>query len=102
MAVNWLIIRVLWRSGMRARELVTIRFKDVEWDNCVVNILIHCGIAMRSTWSGGGDVRRVQLLLGHAGIQTTTVYIQSKDADLREVREGRVLKSQAEDFHAAF
>ncbi|MGB8311333.1 MAG: hypothetical protein WCE81_05665 [Halobacteriota archaeon] len=39
---------------MRARELVTIRFKDVEWDNCVVNILIHCGIAMRSTWFGRG------------------------------------------------
>ena len=33
----------------------------------------------------GVDIRRVQLLLGHAGIQTTTVYLQFKDADLREV-----------------
>jgi len=30
------------------------------------------------------DIQRVQLLLGHAGIQTTTVYLQFKDADLRE------------------
>ena len=33
----------------------------------------------------GVDIRRVQRLLGHAGIQTTTVYLQFKDADLREV-----------------
>jgi len=31
------------------------------------------------------NIRRVQFLLGHAGIQTTTVYLQFKDADLREV-----------------
>ncbi|MGB8311013.1 MAG: hypothetical protein WCE81_04000 [Halobacteriota archaeon] len=29
----------------------------------------------------------MQLLLGHAGIQTTTVYLQFKNADLREVYE---------------
>jgi site-specific recombinase XerD len=33
----------------------------------------------------GVDIQGVQLLLGHAGIQTTTVYLQFKDADLREV-----------------
>jgi integrase/recombinase XerD len=33
----------------------------------------------------GVDIRRVQLLLGHAGIQTTTFYLQFKIADLREV-----------------
>jgi integrase/recombinase XerD len=36
---DYLMLRVLWRSGIRVSELVTIRPKDVEWDNCVVNIL---------------------------------------------------------------
>jgi integrase len=33
------MLRVLWRSGVRVSELVNIRLKDIEWDNCVVNIL---------------------------------------------------------------
>jgi len=33
----------------------------------------------------GVDIRRVQLLLGHADIQTTTIYPQFKDRDLRDV-----------------
>ena len=33
----------------------------------------------------GADVRMVQLLLGHSNIQTTTVYLQFRDQDLRDV-----------------
>jgi len=143
---DYLMLRVLWRSGIRVSELVTIRLKDVEWDNCVVNILKAKGgkqrwvlldsetismlskyvsdiqfrdenylfpLTTRHVWHlvkkygrmvgldvhphtlrhsyainmvrHGVDIRRVQLLLGHAGIQTTTFYLQFKDADLREV-----------------
>ncbi|MGB8312317.1 MAG: tyrosine-type recombinase/integrase [Halobacteriota archaeon] len=32
----------------------------------------------------GLDLRRVQQLLGHSNIQTTTVYLQFNDQDLRE------------------
>jgi site-specific recombinase XerD len=143
---DYLMLRILWRSGIRVSELVNIRLKDIEWDNCVVNILKAKGgkqrrvlldsetisslsryvsdtelgdenclfpLTRRHVWHlvkkygrmvgvdvhphtlrhsyainmirNGVDIRRVQLLLGHAGIQTTTVYLQFKDADLREV-----------------
>jgi len=48
---DYLILRVLWRSGIRVSELVNIRLKDIEWDNCVVNILK----------AKGGKQRRVLL-----------------------------------------
>jgi integrase/recombinase XerD len=143
---DYLMLRVLWRSGIRVSELVNIRPKDIEWDNGVVNILKAKGgkqrrilldsetismlsrydsetelgdenrlfpLTTRQVWHvvkkygrmvgidahphtlrhsfainmirNGVDIRRVQLLLGHADIQTTTVYLQFKDADLREV-----------------
>lgn len=31
------------------------------------------------------DIRRVQLLLGHASINTTQVYLRFNDSDLRDV-----------------
>ena len=33
----------------------------------------------------GMDLRRVQLLLGHSNLNTTQIYLQFKDEDLREV-----------------
>jgi site-specific recombinase XerD len=35
----------------------------------------------------GTDLRRVQQLLGHTNLNTTAVYLQFKDADIREVYE---------------
>jgi len=36
---DWLIIRVLWRSGMRASELLGITRAAVEWGDNVVNVI---------------------------------------------------------------
>lgn len=36
---DYLIIRVLWRTGVRVNELVNIRPGDIEWNNQVINII---------------------------------------------------------------
>jgi integrase/recombinase XerD len=36
---DYLIIRVLWRTGVRVNELVNIRPADIEWNNQVINII---------------------------------------------------------------
>jgi len=33
------------------------------------------------------DIRRVQLLLGHANLNTTQVYLQFRDSDIREAHD---------------
>jgi integrase/recombinase XerD len=35
---DYLIIRVLWRTGVRVNELVNIKPGDVEWNNQVINV----------------------------------------------------------------
>jgi integrase/recombinase XerD len=35
---DYLIIRVLWRTGVRVNELVNIRPGDIEWNNQVINV----------------------------------------------------------------
>jgi integrase/recombinase XerD len=35
---DYLLIRVLWRTGVRVNELVNIKPGDIEWSNQVVNI----------------------------------------------------------------
>ena len=36
---DYLIIRVLWRTGVRVNELVNIRPGDIEWNNQVINVV---------------------------------------------------------------
>jgi integrase/recombinase XerD len=35
---DYLLIRVLWRTGVRVSELISIKPRDTEWNNQVVNI----------------------------------------------------------------
>ncbi len=35
---DYLLIRVLWRTGVRVSELINIKPRDIEWANQVVNI----------------------------------------------------------------
>ncbi|MGZ7181802.1 MAG: tyrosine-type recombinase/integrase [Halobacteriota archaeon] len=35
---DYLIIRVLWRTGVRLNELINIKPSDIEWANLIVNI----------------------------------------------------------------
>lgn len=143
---DYLIIRALWRTGIRVSELLNIRPIDIEHKNKVINIVKakggkqrrvpldrdtlkmlceyiftqqlqdyqpifgitrrHVGrLLKRYGYSIGADIhphtlrhsyaihlvrsgmdlRRVQLLLGHSNLNTTQVYLQFKDEDLREV-----------------
>jgi integrase/recombinase XerD len=143
---DYIILRLLWRSGMRVSELLTLTPSDLEPYNQVLNITKAKGkkqrrvvvdppmFAMLSTYiaetrtpeerpifglssvhiwrlcqkygkmigvdvhphmfrhsyaihliRNGVDLRRLQQLLGHSNIQTTTVYLQFRDQDLREV-----------------
>jgi integrase/recombinase XerD len=36
---DYLLLRVLWRTGVRVNELVNIKPQDVEWNNQVINII---------------------------------------------------------------
>jgi site-specific recombinase XerD len=142
---DYLMLRILWRTGMRVSELLSIRPRDLEPHNQVVNIIKAKGNKQRrvmldpetfvmlskyvletnnledqyifplsSVWvwklvkkygnmvdvdihphtlrhsfaihlvRSGLDLRRVQQLLGHSDLNTTQVYLQFKDEDLRE------------------
>ncbi len=74
---TFLVIQVLWRTGVRVSELVSIRPRDIGWAN-QDSFAIHL---VRS----GMDLRRVQLLLGHSSLNLTQIYLQFKDDDIREV-----------------
>jgi integrase/recombinase XerD len=143
---DYLILRVLWRTGVRVSELLHIRPRDIEFYNHVINITRAKGGKQRrvllddettkmlsnyvlsqklrddepifgvqrvqvfrivkkyGTMLGldvhphtlrhsyaihlvrnGMDLRRVQLLMGHSSLNTTQIYLQFKDQDLREV-----------------
>ena len=145
---DYLMLRVLWRTGIRVNELLNIRPSDIEKGNGVVNITkakggkqrrvhldddtiemlsryvltqnitddrpvfaikqrqvrtivrrygdiigkdihphtfrhsfaIHC---VRNGW----DIRRLQQVLGHSSLNTTAVYLQFNDQDIKELYE---------------
>ena len=143
---DYLILRILWRTGVRVSELLNIRPRDVEFNNHIINITKAKGgkqrrvlldsqtmnmlsdyiitqklledqpifgvqrvqifrivkkygnmldfdihpHTLRHSYAihlvrSGMDLRRVQLLLGHSNLNTTQIYLQFKDEDLREV-----------------
>ncbi len=144
---DYLMFRILWRTGLRVSELLSIRPQDLEAHNQVINITKAKGNKQRrvmldtetfallldyistnnipmsrpiftfsSVWAwklfkkyarisglpdtthphtlrhsyaiylvrSGLDLRRVQQLLGHSNLNTTQVYLQFKDENLRE------------------
>ena len=142
---DYLIMRVLWRTGTRVSELLNITPAAIEFNNQVVNITkakggkqrrvllddetlvllskyisqhnirehrpifgikrrqVHAIIKKYGKMAGldihphtfrhsfaihlvrsGLDLRRVQQLLGHSNLNTTQVYLQFNDQDLRE------------------
>jgi integrase/recombinase XerD len=67
---DYLMIRVLWRTGVRVSELLNIAPRDIEWQNNVVNI----------TKGKGGKQRRV--LLDNETLKMLSKYVF--DLNIRE------------------
>jgi len=142
---DYLILKVLWESGLRVSELAALTPQDLEPHNQVINVINGKGNKSRRTYVDsetmdmlcryilsanipedctifgiktnqirnivkyygklagvdihphtlrhsfaihlvrrGLDLRRVQQLLGHSNLNTTQVYLQFNDQDLRE------------------
>ena len=145
---DYLMLRVLWRTGVRVNELLTINPSDLEPNNDVVNIVkakggkqrrVHLdaetikmlseyvsaqelpndrpifGLKQRQVRNlikrygatvgkdvhphtfrhsfaiycvrNGWDIRRLQQILGHSSLNTTAVYLQFNDRDIKELYE---------------
>lgn len=143
---DYLILRVLWESGLRVSELAALTPGDLEPHNQVINVINGKGNKSRRAYvdrstmdllcnyilsveipedctifgiktnqmrnivkrygklvdvdihphtfrhsfaihlvRSGVDIRRLQLLLGHSNLNTTQVYLQFRDQDLRDV-----------------
>jgi len=144
---DYLLLKVLWESGLRVSELAALTPGDLEPHNQVINVINGKGNKSRRAYidsstmellcsyisdtnipedcvifgvktnqmrnivkrygalagidglhphtfrhsyaihliRNGVDVRRLQQLLGHSNIQTTTIYLQFRDQDLRDV-----------------
>jgi integrase/recombinase XerD len=145
---DYLLLRFMWRTGVRVSEVINVTPKDIEFKNRVVNIRKAKGGRQRrvpldedtlkmlseyvlasnipddrSVFSikrdrvfkivkkygniagvkihphtlrhsfavhmvrSGTDLRRLQLMLGHTSLNTTQVYLQFNDDDLRQAYE---------------
>ena len=125
---DFLLLRFMWRTGVRVSEVINVTPNDIEYKNSVVNIRKAKGrpqlrvlldqetLRMLSDYvlalntpedppvfpisraqvfnlvkrygdTGGMELRRLQLLLGHSSLSITQVYLQFKDDDFREAYE---------------
>src|SRR5450756_1758945 len=71
-ARDYLMLRVLWRTGVRVNELLTITPRDIESNNSVVNI----------TKAKGGKQRRVHL-------DAETIKMLSEYVSAQQLRDDR-------------
>jgi integrase/recombinase XerD len=84
---DFLLMQVLWRTGVRVSELANIHPRDIEWTNQVVNI----------TKGKGGKQRRV--LLDEKTLQMLSDYVSSQNIgeeqpvfDLKRRQIGNIVK----------
>jgi integrase/recombinase XerD len=84
---DFLLMQVLWRTGVRVSELTNICPRDIEWTNQVVNI----------TKGKGGKQRRV--LLDEKTLQMLSDYVSSQNTgdeqpvfDLKRRQIGNIVK----------
>lgn len=84
---DFLLMQVLWRTGVRVSELINIKPGDIEWTNQVVNI----------TKGKGGKQRRV--LLDEKTLQMLSDYVSAQNIgeeqpvfDLKRRQIGNIVK----------
>jgi integrase len=75
---DYVMLRVLWRSGVRVSELVNIRLRDIEWDNCVVNILKAKGGRQRRVLLDSETISMLSRYVSDTGLWMKTAYFPSQ------------------------
>ncbi len=85
-----LMAELMYGSGLRVNECMTLRVKDIDFSGGVLNVRSGKGGKDRTTLlperlhaplkqqllrvASGTDIRTIQLLLGHRSLQTTMIY----------------------------